>query len=189
MKKTRLFGMLALAATLVFGAVSCKQDAGSSQSSQNSWGNSKDDSTDNPTNNSTDDSKGNSTGNSINSSTNNSTDDSKDDSKTSWDNLKDVLAADEDLSGTWKVTDYYINGKKEPMGKAESEEMLSTKQDAKNFFDGIITTYETMAKEYDGEFSITINGKRDEIQFYFYYKVSENGYDAEIEMNTTYEKQ
>ena len=30
MKKTRLFGMLALAATLVFGAVSCKQDAGRS---------------------------------------------------------------------------------------------------------------------------------------------------------------
>ena len=185
MKKTRLFGMLALAAALVFGAVSCQQDAGSSQSSQNSWNNSKDDSTDNPTNNSTD----NSTNSSTDDSKGNSTGNSKDDSKTSWDDLKDVLAADEDLSGTWKVTDYYINGEKEPMGKAESEEMLSTKQDAKNFFDGIITTYETMAKEYDGEFSITINGKRDEIQFYFYYKVSENGYDAEIEMNTTYEKQ
>lgn len=185
MKKTRLLGMLALAAALVFGAVSCKQDAGRSQSSQNSWDNSKDDSTDNPTNNSTD----NSTGNSTNNSTDDSKGNSKDDSKTSWDNLKDVLAADEDLSGTWKLTDYYINGKKEPMGKAESEEMLSTKQDAKNFFDGIITTYETMAKEYDGEFSATINGNRDEIQVYLYYKSSEYGYDAEIEMNTTYEKQ
>ena len=184
MKKTRLFGMLVLAAALVFGAVSCKQDAGNSQSSQNSWDNSKDDSTDNPTNsstnNSTDDSKGN------------STDNSKDDSKTSWDNLKDVLAADEDLSGTWKLTDYseYIKiDEKTQSSEAESAEiLLLTKQLAKDYFNEMITTYET-AYGGGGEVSATINGKRDEIQVYFYYKSSEDGHDFEIEMEFTLEKQ
>ncbi|MCH5293586.1 MAG: hypothetical protein J1E07_07640, partial [Treponema sp.] len=59
---------------MVFGAASCAQDAGSSQSSQ-------DDSKDN----SKDDSK-------------------KDDSKSSWDDLYEVLDDGEDLSGTWKIT-------------------------------------------------------------------------------------
>lgn len=155
MKKARLFGMLALAAALVFGALSCQQDAGSSKSSQNSWNN------------------------------------SKDDSKTSWDNLKDVLAADEDLSGTWKLTDYseYIKiDEKTQSSEAESAEIsLLTKQLAKDYFNEMITTYETAYG--GGEVSATINGKRDEIQVYVYYKSSEDGHDFEIEMEFTLEKQ
>ena len=179
MKKARLFGMFALAAALVFGAVSCQQDAGSSQSSQNSWNNSKDDSTDNPTNNSTDNSTGN----------------SKDDSKTSWDNLKDVLAADEDLSGTWKLTDYSGYTKTDGVEKSDAgwdtneKFELLTKQEAKTFFDSMITDYEIAKTYYDGEFSATINGNRDEIQVYLYYKSSEYGYDYEREIKFTLEKQ
>lgn len=191
MKKTRLLGMLALAAALVFGAVSCKQDAGRSQSSQNSWDNSKDDSTDNPTNNSTD----NSTGNSTNNSTDDSKGNSKDDSKTSWDNLKDVLAADEDLSGTWKLTDYSGYTKTDGVEKSDAgwdtneQFELLTKQEAKTFFDSMITDYEIAKTYYDGEFSATINGNRDEIQVYLYYKSSEYGYDYEREIKFTLEKQ
>ena len=141
MKKTRLFGMLALAVALVFGAASCKQDTNT------------------------------------------------------WDDLKDVLEADEDLSGTWKLTDYSgyakFDGEKESMGDVEYTEIpLLTKQLAKDFFYEMLTTYETMYKMYGGggEFSATINGKRDEIQFYLYCKTSEDGHDFELEMEFTVEK-
>lgn len=140
MKKTRLFGMLALAVALVFGAASCKQDTNT------------------------------------------------------WDDLKDVLKADEDLSGIWKVTDssgyMKLDGEKESMEEVEYTEIpLLTKQLAKEYFNEMVTTYEAMYKMYGGgEFSATINGKRDEIQFYLYCKTSKDGHDFELEEEFTLEK-
>ena len=139
MKKIRLFGMLALAVALVFGAASCKQDTNT------------------------------------------------------WDDLKDVLEADEDLSGIWKVTDYSgyakFDGEKEPMEEVEYTEIpLLTKQLAKDYFNDMVTAYESVSKMFGGKFSATINGKRDEIQVYFYYKTSEDGHDYEAEAEFTLEK-
>ena len=138
MKKTRLFGMLALAVALVFGAASCKQDTNT------------------------------------------------------WDDLKDVIEADEDLRGIWKLTDYsgYVkfDGEKESIEAESAEITLSTKQRAKEYFNEMVTTYETVSKMFGGKFSATINGKRDEIQVYVYYKFSEDGHDYETEAEFTLEK-
>lgn len=138
MKKTRLFGMLALAVALVFGAASCKQDTNT------------------------------------------------------WDDLKDVIEADEDLRGIWKLTDYsgYVkfDGEKESIKDQSAEITLSTKQRAKEYFNEMITAYETVSKMFGGKFSATINGKRDEIQVYVYYKFSEDGHDYEREEEFTLEK-
>lgn len=161
MKKTRLFGMLALAVALVFGAASCAQDAGSSQSSQ-------------------DDSKDNS-----------KKDDSKsswDDLYEVLDDGEDLSGTWKitKLSGYIKE-----DGKKreldlEDLDDDELEYTFTTKRAAKAFFTEILEEHErTEILADSASYGAKINGECDEIRLYFYYKVPEE----EIDVSLTFTKQ
>ena len=181
MKKLRLFGMFALTFALVFGAASCKQDAGPSG-----------------------------------------------------DNVADVLADGEDLSGTWKVVSGSLYMKMDTMGQKveidtdnisevieenpyihDASIELDTKEKAKAYFEPIAKSVEEMNNaeemlkeaqeelgsnadvDYNMDARFVINGDRNKITYYaagdYSVTASYKGQTAtmseEIELEVVFEKQ